>query len=650
MGGAAVGRRLEVLRVVLPGDVFAIDDVGHQHGAVVVAAAGVRKIDQDFRHAVQEVVADDVADFGVGDEVAQAIAAQQVGIADFDFDSDHVDFDVGVETDAARDDVLEARLTGLRFGDQAGLQLLVDEAVVFAELQDAAIAHEVAARVADVGDKGMLVVKQQRRCGGAHALQLTDLLGLRVDGIAGRSHGVAEQTSDGGFLDAAVVVDVGADEFGFGTNGLFDGANRDARRHLATGVTTHAVGDDKEIQVRREEVAVLVVVALHADVGGAPGVDAGLHGRTSWAPWARYGKRMPTMVESGAHRKQDHRGAVKQRKDSRQSAPIVSETTLPGQLRYSDRMIATGFLAVVVALLAAGPVAEPPGIARVARSADRLTADLTLRDPVLAGCAKTYTKGNDIEDLPCRLAVAAAVSATPVTTGDDVKKRRDLLNDAVAVGDYVATLPPALVPTPGRRRARFVAHERACALIFSAAASLEQVPTGVLAYGEARQVLAAGDYQKKGCACAQATFALAVGADASPEEQSRAQGMLTAHQCLTGGAFEVAERQGPGQFSTGSEKMRAIADASAPAGRVDALARSRSVELVRCTDKGMKDGRVSDAKKLGTCACNVIKRWPMPLKKDDPKLAMDLEIAKGVALPIVVEGGKVTSCGEIAVR
>ncbi|HEY1098638.1 MAG TPA: hypothetical protein VGF99_06910 [Myxococcota bacterium] len=313
-------------------------------------------------------------------------------------------------------------------------------------------------------------------------------------------------------------------------------------------------------------------------------------------------------------------------------------------------MSVIGSLAVVVSLLAAAG-GEPPSILKTAKSADRLTVDLTLKDPELAGCAATYAKNTDLDGLPCRLAIVAAVSDTPIATNDDVKKRRDVLNDALAVAEHVSSLPPGDTPSPGRRRARFAAHERACGIAFAAVAALDTVPTGGPAYGEARQLLAGGDYAKKACACAQRTTTLAVGADASPADQARVQGMLTTHHCLTGGAFELADRKGPGtSFGAGSSDTRAIADASSPAGRVAAMARGREVEFTRCTDKGMKDGRVSDADKLGTCACNVVKRWAMPLKKDDPKLTMDLPIVDGVLLPIVVEGGKVASCGAIVAK
>jgi len=310
----------------------------------------------------------------------------------------------------------------------------------------------------------------------------------------------------------------------------------------------------------------------------------------------------------------------------------------------------SGSLAVVVALIAAGPVGEPPGVARGIKNADRLTVDLTLKDAELAACAKTYAKGTDIEGLPCRLAILAAVNNKPIATNADVKARRDLIADALAVADYTSSLPPGDSPSPGRRRARFSAHGRACGIIFDGVSALEAVPVGVMAYGEARQVLAAGDYRKKGCECAQRTTALALGADASADEQTRAQGVLTTHQCFAGGAFEVADRKGPGtSFGAGSADTRSIADASSPAGRLIAMSRSRSVEMTRCTDKGMDNGKVTDDKKLSTCACNVVKRWSLPFKKDDPKVEANLPIVEGTLhLPVVVEGNVVTSCGPVA--
>jgi hypothetical protein len=68
-----------------------------------------------------------------------------------------------------------------------------------------------------------------------------------------------------------------------------DGLDRHPAGHLARGVSPHAVGDDGQALALREVVRVLVVVALHPDVG--------LAGKTNAHPVER---------ERGAHRWKGH--------------------------------------------------------------------------------------------------------------------------------------------------------------------------------------------------------------------------------------------------------------------------------------------------------------------------------------------------------
>jgi hypothetical protein len=306
--------------------------------------------------------------------------------------------------------------------------------------------------------------------------------------------------------------------------------------------------------------------------------------------------------------------------------------------------VASAF-AVVVALVAAGP-AEPPSLLKTVKAADKVAVDKALAAAGLSSCAASVRSG-DIESLACRLVVVAALNK-PIASESDVKVRREQIGDALAAADYASSLTATEAPSPGLRRARFTAHEQACALAFDGINALQAVPGQHVARAASVRALTADNLHERACACAQRTMSLAVGADASPDEQARAQGVLTTRQCFAGGELAITGRKGPGtSFAAGSDATKGMADAGSPAGRLVALATSRAVEMTRCTDKGMKDGKVSDARKLETCACNVVKRWPLPFKKDDPSVSAALPIVAGVELPVVVDKGAVSTCGPL---
>ena len=141
-------------------------------------------------------------------------------------------------------------------------------------------------------------------------------------------------------------------------------------------------------------------------------------------------------------------------------------------------------------------------------------------------------------------------------------------------------------------------------------------------------------------------MSLAVGADAPPDAQAEIQGLLTGQRCmLATDQPTITAPRGPGVLSRGSVVVQKAAAAASPAGRMLAFAESRTVELQRCIDKGVKAGRITDAVKLDRCACGVIGRWQLPLTKDEGRVELALPLGEGVLLPLVVEGGAVTTCG-----
>ena len=311
------------------------------------------------------------------------------------------------------------------------------------------------------------------------------------------------------------------------------------------------------------------------------------------------------------------------------------------------------YLIVAFAVAVAAPV-EPAGIGRLVRGASPAVVNSALASPQLDAC-RPSVKSADIDNLPCRLAVVAALAdAMQLTTAAELKVRQDVVSDVLAAASWASAYAPS-APAPGLRRTRLEAHKRACAIVFDAVVDLEAVPAGAPLKADAEQVLAGrppgGGLREQACTCATRTASLALSADASPDEQAEIQGVLSAQRCFMGieRAITVG-RKGPEGFSLGSAVTRELAAAASPAGRLVAVAEGRQLELSRCTDKGVDHGAIKDVDKLTKCACGVLKRWALPFKATDPRVEANLPLTTGIVLPVVVDGGAITICGPAAAR
>jgi len=287
------------------------------------------------------------------------------------------------------------------------------------------------------------------------------------------------------------------------------------------------------------------------------------------------------------------------------------------------------------------PTAEPAGIARAACAVAAAEAAAALADPALEAC-RDAPRAPGLAALPCRLALVGTLVRASPTSAPEVKARQALLTDVLEAAAWVSAWEPDR-PMPGLRRNRLDAHRRGCAVAFEGVASLDAVTTPGL---QADARAAAATLRVGACACAQRTMSLAVGADAPPDEQAEIQGLLTSQRCLLAADQpSAAAPRGPDGLSRGSAVTQKAAAAASPAGRLLAFAESRRVELQRCIDKGLSGGRIIDAEKLDRCACGVVGRWKLPLTKQDPRTDVELPLADGVHLPVVVEGGAITTCG-----
>jgi hypothetical protein len=258
-----------------------------------------------------------------------------------------------------------------------------------------------------------------------------------------------------------------------------------------------------------------------------------------------------------------------------------------------------------------------------------------------------------LQGLHCRLlALTAAPTPTPQSPAD-VDAQAVLIGDVLGAGAFVDRWVPT-APEPGLRRLKLDVHKVACARAFAGIGVLDGVPPSHAARARARAVIEAAPgspgLRARACDCARRSAEMAVAADAPADEHAALQGEVTRQRCNVGDAARMAERRDPERgFDAGAAETRAAAATSTPAGRLVELARGRALDLGRCTDKHVTpEGRVREPEKLTSCACGVVKRWALPTKKSDPRVEARLPLQGEVVLPVVVEGGQLSSCGPVA--
>src|SRR5580692_762751 len=253
--------------------VAGVDD---QAGDVVVAAALVGEIDEHVRDVAVEVARQHLAELVERQVVREAVRAEDETVARLHGDARQVRVDARLEPDRAGDDVPEARLLRLLGRDEPGAHLLLDPGVVFGELAGAAVAVEVGARVADVGEVDVTVGEEQRGQRRSHPRQLRVGHRLLVNVPIGLHDGPPQErvhrvSGAGGHQlgargEEARLVDV------------VDLALEDVDRHAAGALTAevaaHAVGDGVKTQLVVAEKTVFVVGALASHVRRAPPDDA----------------------------------------------------------------------------------------------------------------------------------------------------------------------------------------------------------------------------------------------------------------------------------------------------------------------------------------------------------------------------------------
>ncbi len=221
------------------------------HGDVVAPAGVVGGVDERRGRLVERGRrAQDLRHDGLADHRRQAVAAQQEDVAGARGEGVRVGLDDGLGPERARDDRALRMLLGLLGLQPALAHQLLDERVIGRQALELAVAPAVAAAVADVGDRHVVLADvgsgQRRAHPGARVVGHRQ----RVDALVGLLHGDAEA-----LLDAAVAR---------GQPALED-LDRGPRGDLPRLRAAHAVGHRE--QRRARDVRVLVGAALAAGVG-----------------------------------------------------------------------------------------------------------------------------------------------------------------------------------------------------------------------------------------------------------------------------------------------------------------------------------------------------------------------------------------------
>ena len=156
---------------------------------------------------------------------------------------------------------------GLRFGNRAAFEQLVDVGVVFGELVHGVVAQHVQPRVANMTQDTFVATRQEKqRAGRPHAGLLGILAGHLVDGLAGRRHrrlDLLRQRFDIGVLAG---LNVFVAQFQRPGEFLLEDLTGGLARHLARVVAAHSVGHHKKTYPFVSKVRVFVVGASAANV------------------------------------------------------------------------------------------------------------------------------------------------------------------------------------------------------------------------------------------------------------------------------------------------------------------------------------------------------------------------------------------------
>jgi hypothetical protein len=243
--GRGPGDQRLVVAVVRGGD-----DVGHDDGDVVRAAALERQLDQPVDGVLRRRQQQRVQDGLLGDHPGQPVGAQQVAVALDGLPDVQVRLDLAAVQRPHQQRPLRMRVR-LLGRDPALVDEVLDQRVVVGELDQHVVPEQIAPRVADVQHREFGAGEQHRRDRGAHALERAVVHRHGPQPGVGRADGLGERVED---LVAGDVLVEGGQRRDHGRAG-----------DLSGGVAAHPVGDGQ--QGRAGVGRVLVALPDVPDVG-----------------------------------------------------------------------------------------------------------------------------------------------------------------------------------------------------------------------------------------------------------------------------------------------------------------------------------------------------------------------------------------------
>jgi hypothetical protein len=169
------------------------------------------------------------------------------------------------------DDVLVRERLDLFGRELAHLDVVVEQRVVFGELDELTGAEAIDPAVADMADVAGVADEEGHHDGGAHALELA----VAGGGFVNAAVAELDAGDDAVFFVLAALVElVGPGDlvvFAGGAEELGEGLDRHLAGDFARGMAAHAIGDDEQVFFPEQPQAVLVVRPLHPNVGTAGG-------------------------------------------------------------------------------------------------------------------------------------------------------------------------------------------------------------------------------------------------------------------------------------------------------------------------------------------------------------------------------------------
>src|SRR5579862_9562938 len=268
-------------------DAVGLDDADQHRRNVVAAAVVVGRLHQ-LLHRESRILLEREereADLLVLHHVGESVGAQQESVVGLRLVHMDLGFDRGIDAERARDEVLVLRELRLFRGDEARVELLLEQRMVTRDLLHRFAAQAIQARVADVRHAEEIVEEECHDERRAHAGALRVVLGSRVDRIVGARDLLGDEALGQPLgLVASHAADVARHPRLLQAVG--DERRGHSDRDLAGVVSAHSVGEHEQPDVGPRLDAVLIVVPDASRVRKA-GRAQGLRKNHAFAPAER---------------------------------------------------------------------------------------------------------------------------------------------------------------------------------------------------------------------------------------------------------------------------------------------------------------------------------------------------------------------------